>query len=102
MAIFNMVTDGMFANQMYSSRNPITIQMHKYEYEYENSEIKSDRLRYMCGLFEDVQGLAVDDVGGFVYWVDDYKTIKQASLDGSNTTTILTTGRLSVIRKRLH
>jgi len=50
-------------------------------------------------LFEEgIWGLAVDDVGGFLYRVEE-NTIKQASLDGSNTDTLLTTGKLTVIWK---
>ena len=50
---------------------------------------------------EGIWGLAVDDVGGFLYWAE-YSTIKQASQDGSNTETLLTTGTLSVIWKLIH
>ena len=46
-------------------------------------------------------GLAVDDVGGFLYWAEP-NAIKQASLDGSNTTTLLRTGKLTVICKLIH
>ena len=43
----------------------------------------------------------MDDFGGFVYW-STYKKIQQASLDGSNTKTVLETGKLSVICKLIH
>jgi len=67
-------------------------------YEYDNSEItKSTRLRVTCGLFEDVRGLAVDDAGGFVYWVHLYNIIKQVSLNDYNKKTILDTGKFRVI-----
>ena len=59
-------------------------------------------MRDTCGLFEDYTGgLAVDDVGGFVYWVEGDK-IKQTSLNGSNRETILETGKLTVTYKRIH
>ena len=63
---------------------------------------KCTRERDTCGLLEDVRGLTVDDVRGFMYWLDGYKTIKETSLNGDNTKTILTTGKLSVIRKLIH
>ena len=59
----------------------------------------SVRVRDTCGLFTDVRGLTVDDVRGFIYWIDVYTIIKRTSLDGSNTQTILRTGKLSVICK---
>ena len=53
-------------------------------------------------MFEDnIKGLAVDDIGGFMYWIE-YTRIRQASLDGSNATTLLETGKLTVICKRIH
>ena len=56
-----------------------------------------------CGFFEaEVNGLAVDDVGGFVYWLDGFKTIKQTSIDGSNTKTILESGKLTVTCKLIN
>ena len=77
--------------------------MKVHESEYENSEIKSTRLRDKYGLFEgDSRGLAVNDVGGFVYWTVGHKTIMQTSLDGSNTTILLETGKLSVTCKLIH
>ena len=71
--------------------------MKRYEYEY--SEIPTIRLIDTSGLFEGgMQGMAVDDFRGFVYWAQ-YKNIKQTSLDGSNKKTLLHTGKLSVICK---
>ena len=52
-------------------------------------------VRDTCGLFEEEVGtLAVDDVGGFVYWSYDQRTIKQASLHGFKPKTLLETGKL--------
>jgi len=46
--------------------------------------------------------MAVDDCGGFVYWVNDHNNIEQRSLNGSNTKTLLETGKLNVIWKLIH
>ena len=72
-------------------------------HEYETLEIKSNILRYKYGLFEAyLNGLAVDDVGDFLYWIHQHKTLEQSSLKGSNTMTLLQTGKLRVTCKQIH
>ena len=46
-------------------------------------------------------GLGVADAGSFMYWAD-VKIIKQTSLEGSTTTTLVETGKLSGVCKFKH